>query len=317
MPPHRYTANVAHLLQPDAYARARAFLDAGRPLEAAAFAHALEGGPAWQVLDALAVFQNPDGGFGHGLEPDLLCGSSSALATSVALRRLAALDVPANHAVVEGALGWARRAIDPHARTWRIVPTDAGSAPHAPWWDAEGLEERFNAFTLNPKAEMLAQLYTLGAGEDGWLDRLADDVVREIENRLAARLPLDMHELIACVSLVDAPHVPVQVRRRLHELLAPLVDAGVERDPEAWRSYELRPLAVAPRPGCAFAGQLAEVVELELEYLLHEQADDGGWWPTWTWGRDEDVWLRQQRVWAGVLTLEALVHLDRYGRVER
>ena len=305
-------ANLDH----DAYLRARSFLSRGRPLERAALAHALDGGPAWQVLDALAAFQNPDGGFGHGLEPDLLSGASSALATSVALRRLAEIDAAPTHTVVESALAWTRRTIDPHARTWRIVPPEGEEAPHAPWWDQDGLEERFADFVLNPKAELTAQLYALAASDDGWLDRLAEDVVREVDTRVATGVALDMHELIATVSLVDAPHVPVQVRRHLYDLLVPLLDASVERDPEAWCTYVLRPLTVAPRPGCAFASHLAELIETELDYLLAEQADDGAWWPTWSWGRDERIWEQQRVVWAGVLTLQALTRLHAFGRID-
>jgi len=305
-------ANLDH----DAYLRARGFLDRGRALERAALAHALDGGPAWQVLDALVAFQNPDGGFGHGLEPDLLSGASSAVATSVALRRLAEIDAAPTHAVVEAAVAWTRRTIDPHARTWRIVPPETEEAPHAPWWDQDGLEERFADFVLNPKAELTGRLYALAAGDDGWLDRLAEDVVREVDNRVAAGQALEMHELMATVTLVDAPHVPVLVRRHLYDLLVPLLDATVERDPAAWCTYVLRPLAVAPRPGCAFASHLAELVEAELDYLIAEQADDGAWWPTWSWGRDERTWEQQRATWAGVLSLDALTRLHAYGRID-
>jgi len=311
-----YTAPMA-TLDHDAYRSARAFLERGRALEAALFTYALEDGPAWHVLDALAAFRNPDGGFGHGLEPDVLCGATSALATSVALRRLAEIAAPPGHALVEGGAEWARRTIDPGTRTWRIVPPEADEAPHAPWWDQDGLEERFHGFALNPKADLVAQLFALSDGDDGWLDQLAGDVVREIEHRTAAASALDMHEIIACVALADAPHVPVSVRHRLVELLAPIVDVAVLRDPDAWRGYGLRPLAVAPRPGCAFAGALHDVVHAELDYLIAAQAPDGAWWPTWTWGRDDAVWERQREAWASVLTLDTLTRLHAHGRLGR
>jgi hypothetical protein len=307
---------VAHLDQ-HAYERARAFLDQGRALERAVLAFHFEDGPAWQVVDALATFQNPDGGFGHGLEPDLLAGASSAVATASALRRLAEVGAAPTNAVVDAAVAWSRRTIDPHARTWRIVPPEVDAAPHAPWWDQDGLEERFAGFVLNPKADLTAQLYALAASEDGWLDRLSEDVAREVDNRVASGLPLEMHELLGVVALVDAPHLPVPVRRHLYELLLPLVETSVGRDADAWGSYGVRPLAVAPRPGCAFAGHLSELIEAELAYLVAEQAADGAWWPTWSWDRDESIWEQQRIVWAGILTLDAVTRLDAYGRLSR
>lgn len=291
-------------------------MEAARPLEQALFAHAFEAGPMWRVADALAAYRNPDGGFGRGLEPDYLGGGSSALATAQALRRLVAVDAPRDHALVRDAVAWCRTTLEPSVRVWPIVPRDDGGAPHAPWWDADGLEQRFSGFTLNPKADLLAQLYALGAGDDGGLDRLADDVAREVEHRTAADLEIDMHELLGCVALVDAPHVPVLVRHRLFELLGPHLLAAVGRDAEAWRGYGLRPLAIAPRPGAAYAGALGDLVEAELDFLVDTQHDDGAWRPTWDWGRDDEVWERQREVWAGVLTLDALQHLRAYGRLE-
>lgn len=303
-------------LDPGALERARTFLAAARPLERTLYEHAFESGPAWRVFDALAGFRNPDGGFGHGIEPDLLSGSSSALATSFAMRRMLAVNIPPEHALVAGAVAWCHGALLPHERVWPIVSDDADAAPRAPWWDSEGLHARFNGFTLNPKADLLAQLYALGAGDDGSLDALADDVVREVEHRNAAALDLDMHEIIACVALVDAPHVPVPVRHRLFELLTPRIEASIGRDDEAWRGYGLRPLAIAPRPGAAYAARFPDLVAAELDFLIASQGDDGAWRPTWAWGRDDAVWARQREVWAGVLTLEALTHLRTFERLE-
>lgn len=303
-------------LDPPAFQRARSFIAAARPLDRALFAHAFEGAPTWPVLDALATYRNPDGGFGHGLEPDFLSGSSSALATAVALRRLVAVDAPLEHVLVRDAIAWCHAALVPHERVWPIVPDETDGAHHAPWWDADGLSERFNGFALNPKADLLAQLYALGAGDDGGLDRLADDVVREADHRTSAGLGIDMHELIGCVALVDAPHVPVPVRHRLFELLTPHIEATIGRDADAWRTYGLRPLAIAPRPGSAYAGTVGHLVEAELDSLIEAQHDDGAWRPTWSWGRSDDVWARQREVWAGVLTLDALVQLRAYGRLE-
>jgi hypothetical protein len=303
-------------LDTSAFQRARDVIARARPLERALFAHAFEDAPTWPVLDALATFRNPDGGFGHGLEPDHLSARSSALATSVALRRLVAVDASPEHALVRDAVAWCRSTLVPHERVWPIVPDQVDGAHHAPWWDTDGLERRFNGFTLNPKADLLAQLYALGAGDDGGLDRLADDVVREAEHRSAAGIEIDMHELSACVALVDAPHVPVPVRHRLFELLTPHIETTIGRDADAWRHYGLRPLAIAPRPGSAYAGTFGDLVEAELDVLIETQHGDGAWRPTWSWGRSDDVWERQREVWAGVLTLEALVQLRAYGRLE-
>lgn len=306
-------------LTTDRYLRARAFLhDRARPLERAAFEHEFEGGPAWPVFDALDPFQNPDGGFGHGLEPDARTGASGALATSVALRVLADVRAPADHPTVRGAVAYLKATLDPNARTWRIVPEATAEAPHAPWWDAQGLAERFHGFRLNPKADLVARLYALcDASEEPWLDGLADDVVREVEARDAG--DLGMHDLLAAARLLDAPHVPPGVRARLVRALTPVAVATVGRTPDDWAGYGLRPLALAPRPDAALAPALAGPVSSELDHLVATQADDGAWWPVWTWGAgaEADAWARARTEWAGMLTLDALRQLRAYGRLDR
>jgi hypothetical protein len=307
----------ASLLAPDAYERARDFLrSAARPLERRAFEHAFEAGPAWSLFDALAAYQNPDGGFGHGLEPDAQTGASGALATSVALRRLAEADAGRDHPLVRRAVAYLERSLDPLARVWRIVPEATADAPHAPWWAAAGLEERFGGFALNPKADLVAQLYALGpAADEGWLDVLAEDVVRAVE----ARAPdgLEMHDLIGAARLVDAPHLSPALRRRLLDRLAPLAEASVGRTPEVWAAYGLEPLALAPRPDAALGAVLAEPLQTQLDHLIAAQADDGAWWPTWSWGTgsDDAAWAASRRAWAGVLTLDALRRLRAFGRL--
>jgi len=306
------------LLTADRYRRARAFLqERARPLERGAFAHEFEAGPAWPVLDALSRYHNPDGGFGHGLEPDALTGSSGALATSIALHRLAEVGAPADHPLVTAAVDYLQRTIDPTTRVWRIVPEATSEAPHAPWWAAEGLEARFHHFLLNPKADIVAQLYTLGpAADEGWLDTLAEDVVRDAEALAASGL--EMHDLIGVAHLLDAPHLSPGLRRRLLELAVPLAEAGVGRTPEDWSGYGLKPLALAPRPESALASVLSEPVHAQLDHLIASQADDGAWWPQWSWGEDADAdaWDASRIAWAGMLTLDALRHLRAFGRVE-
>lgn len=307
-----------HRLSVEAFSHAHAFLaQYARPLELAIFERTFVDGPTWRVIDELQRYQNPDGGFGHGLEPDALTGASGALATSIALRRLAEVEAPGDHPVVASAAAYVRASIAPYERVWPIVPPETEAAPHAPWWDTEGLENRFNGFRVNPKADLLAQLYTLRADEDGWLDALAEDVVRDVEAWAAADTPLEVHDVTAAVALLDSPDLPVPVRLRLHEVLVSAVDALVARDRDAWSGYALRPLAVAPRPGSAFAGRLSDAIDANLDYLVEEQADDGAWWPTWSWGRNEDVWERQRVAWAGMLTLDALLRLRAYDRIDR
>jgi len=301
------------LLQHDAYLRAAAFLrERARPLEAARFRTAFDGAPADDALAALARFQNADGGYGHGLEPDVGTPSSGALATGIALQRLAELGAGADHPQVVAARRYLEAGLDPERWTWPIVPADSGDHPHAPWWEPDGLEERFGGFQVNPRAAVVAGLLHFEpAAEEGWLGPVTEDTVRALETR-----ELDMHELLAALALLEAPGLPVASRARVRaacELAAPRL---VATDPQAWEGYGLAPVQVAPRPDSPLHHLFADAAERHLDWLIERQGDDGAWAPSWSWGAYPDAWQQARREWQGVLTLDVLVALRAYRRIE-
>lgn len=59
-----------------------------RPLDLARWKYHFEDGDLPAVLEALAAYQNEDGGFGHALEPDAWNPHSSPIQTATAVERL-------------------------------------------------------------------------------------------------------------------------------------------------------------------------------------------------------------------------------------
>lgn len=288
-------------------------LNQARPLEAARFRFHFEHGTAEAVLAALTAFQNSDGGFGHALEPDLRTPASSALATSVALQILAEVHAPAAHPLVQGAIAYLLASYDAMTQRWCMIPPEAESAPRAFWWPAEGLEERFNHFWLNPRAELVGALWRFADPvRIPWLESVTADVIDKFETSNA---PLGDNELLCLLRLVEAPP-PEFLRARLNERLHSAVMETVCTAPERWHEYVLRPLSVAPSPDSPHAALLADSIQANLDFLLDTQGDDGAWAPTWSWvALDEAAWSKAEQEWKGILTLEALRNLGGWGRL--
>ena len=275
-----------------------------RPLEAALWRYHFAHGAAADVARELARFQNPDGGFGHGLEPDLRTPASSAVATSHALQILRELPAPVAEELRRGALAFLRATYDAPNRVWPIIPPTANHAPHAPWWTTKDLAASWNHFRANPTAELA-----------GYLDdpRWQQEVIAHALAYLAAQPDaMGMHELLCFVRLADAVALPAAAQ----EKLARAVAATVERDPAKWRGYGLRPLGVVQSPVSPYYPALREAVAANLDYLIAEQGADGAWPPTWSWGPlYPETWPRARREWQGVLTLDALRRLRVFDRL--
>ena len=77
------------------------------------------------------------------------------------------------------------------------------------------------------------------------------------------------------------------------------------------------------RPACAtsqrspFLRGLEDAVAANLDYIITTQQEDGSWQPTWSWAEAwPEVWEQARQEWAGVLTLETLLTLERFSRIE-
>ena len=96
-----------------------------------------------------------------------------------------------------------------------------------------------------------------------------------------------------------------------------LVDGTVACDPAQWEGYSLRPLQVVDAPGSPFMAGIEDAVEANLDYEISSQKEDGSWTPTWSWGDAyPDHWRKAQLEWSGVITLEKLLILKKFNRIE-
>ncbi|MBN1814642.1 MAG: hypothetical protein JXA14_22570 [Anaerolineae bacterium] len=308
-------------LSRDAFDRARRFLKTqARPLERTMFEHRFEGASAERVVTELARFQNKDGGFGHGLEPDLRTPMSSALATEIGLRTLKELGCASDHPLVVEAVRFFLETIDSQAKVWRVVPFDANAHPHAPWWhDEDGsLARTFDDFLIIPRASVVGLLHHYAALVPAdWLAKLTEHTVATIETIEDGAFGGGGDSLRYALGLAEAKALPQSFRDRLAPRLCCLALKFVSRDPQEWGGYVAKPLKVAPIPDSLVADVLRGGLEEHLDYQIDHQMPEGTWEPTWTWGDFyPDVWEEAKLQWRGVLTLKTLTALRAFGWIE-
>ena len=301
----------------DAQERARDFLAMhARPLDRVRYQFHFADGEAEQVLAELARFGNPDGGFGHALEPDLRLADSSVLATTVALQILREVKVPSHHPLVTNAMKYLLQTFDPAAMVWPIVPPNTDDAPHAPWWNyGESVASDWNGFLGNPRPEILGYLYDHApSGLPAWVpEHLTHAVINYLDEQADK---VNMFDLLCYNRLVSAQALPEAARQILLQKLLPLAEGLVETDPRKWDEYGLEPIELVNSPDSPFAELFPEIMEQNLDAEIARQSDDGGWHPKWSWyGAYPDDWPSAERDSAGFLTLRALLILRRFGRL--
>ncbi|HUG13648.1 MAG TPA: hypothetical protein VMM78_01410 [Thermomicrobiales bacterium] len=271
-------------------ARAGAFVEAqGREIERARFAYHFGEGSLERVIEALAAYQNPDGGFGNALEPDIKAPDSNPFATELALLICIQAGMRGDEPLLQRTVAHLE-ATQHEDGDWRFAP---GVYEHelAPWFAA------WEWPSLNPGCTTVGLLRELGLGS------------AELHAR-AERLFERLAKVEDCVSggfygvrpyafyfnqRRDHPQRDVYISGVLWWLIRQHLEGGdidgghffeYARTPETWIGHNLPPAIVQER----------------LDGLLAEQQEDGGW-PT-----------PYDPAWRGWTTMQNLLILRAWGR---
>jgi len=128
---------------------------------------------------------------------------------------------------------------------------------------------------------------------------------------------IEMHDFLCCKRLLESTRFDNLFRQSLLVELKRLLDSCVVTDLSKWGGYGLRPLQVADFPASIFFESLQKSVEENLDFEIDTQGENGTWQPTWSWGNKfPDDWERAKIEWTGIITLEKLIQLKRFGRIE-
>ena len=269
-----------------------------RPLEKELYAHYISGSSTEGSERELAMFQNQDGGFGNGLEPDIRARCSSPYVTSEAMRTLRELGVPCTHPMVKGAVQYLLNSYDERAGVWPVAPPEANGSPHAPWMGyGEDVERHWHGFLANPRAAIIASLFHYSSlVPQVWLSQLLDSLNTYLVSRGGA---LDGYEFGAVGQLLDVEALPQETFRQL------LTRFGNK-------------LCVPPVPGSPLIGNFTdEQIEQDLDAIVKNQCPDGTWPITWSWeDADPHVWPTAQTEWKGIMTVVYMKKLKAFGRLE-
>jgi hypothetical protein len=282
----------------------------GRLIERRLATVLFDGADCSGVVDAVLAYRNPDGGFGHGLEPDKRCPASlpidvesafdillvAAGAAGGAVDPVHALDVDG---LVLGACDWLGSVAEPDGAVPLAFPVIA-SYPRAEHWSEWTYEPG-----LNPTAGLAGRLHQMGVTHP-WLDRATDWSWARLETGFDE----DAHALAEV--LVFLAHAPDQARAE-----AVATDVGAWLDKAPWYradpadpAYGVTPLHLAPSPDSPWQRLFDEAtINGHLDRLAGDQQPDGGWPITW-----EPPGMASTSEWRGIETLRALRTLRAYGR---
>ncbi|MBO0793074.1 MAG: hypothetical protein J2P36_19300, partial [Ktedonobacteraceae bacterium] len=266
------------------------------------FSYLFLGGERQAVLDALHPYQNPDGGFGNALEPDLRGPLSQPIPGWTALCILDEINAFDNH-LVHQVCTYLTTITTAEGGVPFVLPS-ANAYPRAPWWQSPD----HPSAALNPTAAIAGLLHKHRV-DHPWLARATAYCWDHIST-LETTSPYEMRAILPFLDEVPE-------RERAEQAFAHVGPKILEQrlvtlDPAASGEMEVHtPLNFAPHPD-SLARKLFtdEIIDAHLDALVAAQQEDGGWtfnWPTWTPAIEPE--------WRGSITIEALKTLRAYNRL--
>ena len=254
------------------------------------------------VVQTLRAYRNPDGGFGHAIEPDMRAPVSQPVGVHTALEILH--EVGANDDDLVGAAAdWLTTVTRDDGGIPFCLPS-AADYPRNPIWqpadESSVIQTAANAAALHEVGS--DHPWLKGAGEFvwRWLDELDLDG--------AQATPGFGYEIRFAVVFLNAVPDATRAEAALDRLAPHLFASGVVSR-EAGGDVQT-PLDLAPLPDSRARSMFsADDIERDLDALEAAQHDDGGWMFAW------DQWNAAATLeWRGVLTIRALRLLAANGR---
>ncbi len=287
-----------------------------RPLDLARWQFHFENGNKENVLRALSFYQNEDGGFGHGIEPDFLNPCSSPIATWQATEIIDEIRVEdKNHPVIKGILRYLESGADfdtAHNQWLNTVPSN-NDYPHAIWWEYSGRDD----FSYNPTAALAG--FILRYADCGTeIYKKAREIAEQAAEWFINDSPVGERHITWCfIKLfyaVKKTDTTVCDMELLEKKLREQVTCCICREKEKWSSeYTARPSDLGITRNSLFYEDSAELAEYECRFIKESQLPDGSFPVTWQWCNDYKEYEIAANRWKASFAIKNMLYLREYG----
>lgn len=298
------------------YEKARRFIYRNaRPLDLAVYKYHFENGSSEDVIAALSAYQNPDGGFGWGLEADNFNPLSTPMGVWKAteyIREAGGLE-PSNP-IIQGILRYLESGdgFDEAHNQWMNTVPSNNDCPCAIWWK---YTENGSQFEYNPTAA-LAGFIVRYAKKGSALYEKGIQIVKEAADWFINDAPVERHIARCFITMYDdckdAGVMPFDGKALLCKL-DEIADKSICRDTSRWWEYIPRPSEfIKSRESRFYNADLEAICRAECEYIKSTQLPDGSFYVPWTWGNDHKEWYVAENWCKSSITIENMLFLREF-----
>lgn len=265
------------------------------------------------VINELLKFQNDDGGFGHGLEPDALFPSSSAIDTTIAIQILDMVDYDEDK-ILQSIVKYFENTYDDRRKGWYSVPKEVNDYPHAVWWNYDKVQKGTQIDTNwgNPTIEIIGFLYK----NKKFLSKL--DINSLIKNTIDYINDLNTydseHELYCIQRFYN--NIDNAIKSSIKEKVENLIKNIIITNTDEWDKYGAEPRKVIYDSNSVLYTLFETTFNENLDYIINRFKGKFIWLPNWEWYQYEEYWKQAKNAWIGIITVNTLKQLSANNRIK-
>lgn len=197
---------------------------------------------------------------------------------------------------------------------WYSVPATVNDYPHAPHWeyiDDIGMTVIDYSWG-NPTAELIGYLYKY-RGYVTKLDSLSllkyaiDNINRYTEFK-------SEHEIFCYIRMYNT--IDKEFAIQIEEALRLAISQLINTDESQWGEYVPMPLKFIEFDSKNYFAINEKAIDKNLDYFVVKLEENKKMLPTWEWDDYLDEWKIAKEEWIGILSLEALLALKKFNRLQ-
>ena len=258
----------------------------------------------------LITYQNPDGGFGHGIEPDSINPNSSPIQTWMAFEMIEELKLTNEDEIVKDVLNYLINIAPKKDGLYlSTIPTN-NDFPHAPWWS---YEEESSIWGYNPTIAIAGFIYkhALNKSQSDYAKAIIQKGIYDFNKNPST----EMHELRAFLEMVNYVEQLSEFAESKTFLknLELQISNSIEKNSSLWFStYCVRPLQFFDKPNGFAYEKHQNLAKEEASMILDNLSKEGYWEVTWQWSEYPEDWIISKQAWRSSLIIGYLKILTAY-----
>lgn len=282
-----------------------------RPLDLAKWNYIFDNGSKADIVEELVKFQNSDGGFGNGLEPDVIMPDSNAVSGGEAIFIAYRYELDCSAPWFAKLLDYFEHTIQSTPSFWEFAPKEMDNYPRAPWWNYTPDKK----FTPNPCAVIASAMILHGSGKQ---KEIGLKIAHKCFDFLLSDEFCGDHEcynLMALIDKIKSVKMPL-ITDEMLESMKRRISANVCYDHSMWSEYHAQPINFADSPNSPWYECVKDGMERNLNYMLDNINHDGIWQPNFSWGIDSDIAKEVTKQWMGYIAVNNARIIKNFNLIE-